>query len=278
MLPVCTSSRIRNAAGALALACTQANVAAVQPGAAPTVNVNPSASVLTSDADLPRIADRESVRSLLVEGFAPAILYVPPGNETRPLLVAAHGAGGAPEWECEYWRRLTQRRAFVLCLRGTALGSYAGFYFPNHHVLERELLAAEHAARDSEPRIGQGSAVYAGFSQGATMGTQMIVPHAGTFTLLVLIETFEPWNVPRAKAFLRAGGKRVLIVCGSKECQKTGAASVHWLTVSGVDARLEYARGEGHTPLGAVMGRVEASLPWLVAGDAPWSWLEPTAL
>src|SRR4051812_27841009 len=57
-----------------------------------------------------------SLRELPLPGFQPALLFVPPGTSHRPLLVAAHGAGGDPQWDCEYWRRLTSDRAFVLCL------------------------------------------------------------------------------------------------------------------------------------------------------------------
>src|SRR5687768_10364236 len=38
---------------------------------------------------------------LEVPGFLPAVLLVPAGSEPRPLVAAAHGAGGSPEWECE---------------------------------------------------------------------------------------------------------------------------------------------------------------------------------
>src|SRR4051794_32874648 len=43
------------------------------------------------------------LRQLEVPGFGQSVLFVPAGTDARPLLVAAHGAGGTPEWECEYW-------------------------------------------------------------------------------------------------------------------------------------------------------------------------------
>ncbi len=212
-----------------------------------------------------------SMRSLDVPGFESAVLYTPTGSGPRPLLVAAHGAGGSPEWECEYWRRLTNGFAFLLCLRGTALGgSYGGYFFRDHRALEKELVAAERVARSNEPRIALGSAVYAGFSQGASMASAMIAQHAGEFPFLVLIEGFELWNVPRARTFARAGGRRILFACGSKECAKVAEASVRWLGVAGVEAKLEYASGTGHSPLGEVMTRIASSLPWLLGGNECW--------
>ncbi len=261
---------LRSIGALFALACTQlasSNAASPPPSLL-------SAGALSGRQSTPTAADPTpaGLRALAVEGFQPALLFVPGGNEPRPLLVAAHGAGGAPEWDCEYWRRITAGRAFILCLRGTPLGPHvAGFYFADHRALERELVAAQAAARRAEPRIAHGPAVYAGFSQGATMGTPMIVAHAEEFPFLVLIESFEPWNVPRAKAFARAGGRRVLLVCGSKECQKLAASSAHWLSVAGVEVRAEYARGAGHTPLGPVMPLVEHGLSWLVGDQALWA-------
>lgn len=211
------------------------------------------------------------IRPLDVPGFEPALLFSPDGNAPRPLVVAAHGAGGGPEWECDYWRRLTFARVFILCLRGTPLGgSYAGYYFRDHRALNREFIAAEQAARAGQPRILAGSGLYAGFSQGATMGTAILAPHANAFPYAVLIEGFMPWNVPGARQFVRAGGRRLLLACGSKECATVSNTSMRWFQVAGVDARFEFAPGAGHTPAGPVMDKVESALPWLLAGDPNW--------
>lgn len=206
---------------------------------------------------------RAGLRPLEVEGFLPAVFFVPAGEGARRLVVAAHGAGGAPEWECEYWRRLTRERAFVLCLRGKAMGG-GSYYYPNHHALEAELVAAERAARAAEPRILPDGAVFAGFSQGASMGSVMLSRHGADFPYLALIEGFELWNIPRARAFAQGGGRRVLLACGTEQCGRVAEESVRWLIKGGVEARLERAPGAGHTPAGAVMERVEGALPWLL--------------
>jgi len=214
--------------------------------------------------------DTGELRQLEVPGFGPAVLFVPAGRETRPLIIAAHGAGGTPEWENEYWRGLTQDRAFVLSLRGTPLGTYPGYFYRDHRALEKELTEAEQAARAFSPRILHGSGLYVGFSQGATMGSAMINAHVDAFPYLVLVEGFDRWDVPRAQAFARGGGKRILIACGSKECEEVGGVSLRWLTKANVESRLEYARGEGHTPMGGVRSRIQASLSWLLADAPAW--------
>ena len=216
-------------------------------------------------APAPDGAPPAHLRSLEVPGFLPALLFVPSGGAVRPLLVAAHGAGGNPEWECEYWRRLTREQRFVLCLRGTSMGAAGGFYYRDEHALEAELIAAEHAARSSEARISAENGVYAGFSQGASMGSAMIAKHGASFPMLALIEGFEQWNIPRARAFAKSGGRRVLFVCGTQQCGVVATESARWLERGGVEARVELVSGAGHTPAGAVMPRVDAALPWLLA-------------
>lgn len=213
------------------------------------------------------VSASSKTRALEIPGFLPAVLFVPAGGDVRPLVVAAHGAGGAPEWECEYWRRLTGDERFVLCLRGTSMGKSGGYYYRDEHALEAELVAAERAVRAEEPRIATRGGLYAGFSQGASMGSAMIARHGGAFPSVALIEGYEGWNIPRARTFAQSGGKRILLACGTSACNARAADSARWLEKGGVEARVEYVAGAGHTPLAGVMVRVEQALPWLL-GDA----------
>ena len=216
-------------------------------------------------------AESAGVRSLAVPGFLPAVLVVPSGTDSRPLVVAAHGAGGTPEWECDYWSRLTHEQAFVLCLRGTRIAPQAGFYFRDHRALGAELSAALSAARSRFARIAPSSGIYAGFSQGASMGSLIVGKTADELSYAVLIEGFERWNIPLGRAFARRGGKGVLFVCGSRECAKTANASTSSLQRAGLRARAVYAQGAGHTSMGPVQALVASNLPWLLAGDAAWA-------
>lgn len=221
--------------------------------------------------EMPRSSEpARAARTLLdVPGFLPAVLVIPPGDEPRPLVFAAHGAGGAPEWDCEYWDQLTESRAFVLCPRGTAMGA-GSFYFKHHHALAAELEASVAAARQKFPRISKTSGIYAGFSQGASMGALMIAERADQFPYVVLIEGFTQWNIALGRAFKSRGGDALLFVCGTRECAAKAAASTVALERAAVRARLEHAVGAGHTPSGPVMRLVEQSLPWLLANDPVW--------
>lgn len=215
----------------------------------------------------PSESERVAVRELAVPGFLPAVLVVPSGVDSRPLVVAAHGAGGSPEAECDYWTRLTLGQSFVVCLRGTRINPQAGFYFRDHHFLDAELTAALAAARAQLPRITPGSGLYAGFSQGASMGSLVIGKHADELPYAVLIEGFERWNIALGRAFAARGGKAVLFVCGSRECRNAAESSTLWLQRAGVRARAVHAAGAGHTPGGQVESLVEANLPWLLTGN-----------
>lgn len=216
-------------------------------------------------------AEPAGVQDLAVPGFLPAVLVVPEGVGSRPLVVAAHGAGGAPEWDCDYWSRLTLGRAFVLCPRGTRINPRAGFYFRDHHALDAELTAAVAAARRGFSRIAVGSGIYAGFSQGASMGSLIVARHANDFPYVILVEGFVQLNVALGRSFVARGGQAVLFACGTRECAKAADVSSQAFGRAGLRARVEHAVGAGHTASGQVEALVAANLPWLLAEDASWA-------
>jgi predicted esterase len=187
------------------------------------------------------------------------------------VLVAAHGAGDGPRYQCEFWRELLRARAFVLCPAGVPLGSTEeeGHFYENHHELEREVLAAGQALRVTYgAKIAVGPWVYAGYSQGATMGALMLPAHGDVFPSLILIEGGGgQWNVAIAKKFVESGGKRVLFACGTQSCASGAARSASWLQQAGLAVRVEHVAGGGHTYGGQVGQRVAESLTWVFEGD-----------
>lgn len=216
---------------------------------------------------------------LLVEGYEPAVVSWPAEpRPVEPLVVATHGAGGGPEWQCRAWRSFIGERGVVLCPAGRRMGgAYEGYYYPNHHVLERIVLAALAAlkARHGE-RVDTRDSVYSGYSQGATMGSHMIVDHAETFTRLVLIEGgFSEWNVSRGIMFKKHGGQRVLFACGTRRCQRAAARSAEWLSQAGLRTRVVTDPTAGHTYGGAVGGLVNEAFGWVVQGDNRWGPVTP---
>jgi predicted esterase len=218
---------------------------------------------------------------LPVEGFGSSIVWVPPASaEARPLLVAAHGAGGRPEHHCVRWREVTGGQAFLLCTRGHAMNRFLppeqqGYFYDGHHELGRETLAALASLESHfEGRVDASGAIYAGYSQGATMGALFLhasSAHGARFSRVAMIEGgSEQWNVPLSQQFRAAGGQRVLFVCGQKSCGTGAERSARYLEQGGVETQVRVAEGGGHTYLGAVGDEVERGFAWLIEGDPRW--------
>jgi predicted esterase len=222
-------------------------------------------------------------RPLAVPEFLPALVSWPEARHwPEPVLVAAHGAGDHAETHCELWRRLLGRRGIVLCLRGRAIarGSEArGYYFPNHHTLKREALAALDALGRAYPAFADTrGVVYAGYSQGAQMGLLMLADQGARAPRLLLVEGGAgDWNAQRSASFSRTGGLAVALVCGTSGCQRNALRSQRRLAAAGVRVSTHYVPGAGHTYLGGVIpslteafaGLTQDDPRWAAAGDAP---------
>lgn len=197
----------------------------------------------------------------------PSTLLLAPNVAPLPLVVAAHGAGGSPEWQCEWLRALTSNTQLLLaCLRGKPMLPYDGaFYYPEHHTLGRlysqtlRAIAAMLNQRSAVPHV------YVGYSQGATMGALMLHEVDPLPPHLLLVEGgFEGWTEKRCRSFQERGGRKVFFACGTNTCAKHAKVVVERLRKVGVEAQYEWARGAGHTPDGAVAELAQMGLTWLL--------------
>jgi predicted esterase len=231
--------------------------------------------VASGDASAPapsnRAPARTETRELAVPGFGTALVVLPAGNEPRPLLLAAHGAGDSPRWQCRHWDAAVRGRFVILCPRGVALssGDDPGYFFRNHIELEREVSAALAALKKEHgTRLSPADGVYSGYSQGATMGALMVIAHGADFPHLVLVEGGSgDWTLGRAKKFRETGGKSVAIVCGTPNCAKRGQRSVAILEQAGLRARVEHVEHGGHVYDGRVGERATELLDsWVFGG------------
>lgn len=254
-------------------------------GAAGTSEVTPEPSGGARAAEpLPRRVARRRLSTLPVEGYGPAVVSLPPPRaRPYPLLVAAHGAGDFPEWHCELYGELVGHAGVVLCPRGRRLDArqpYDGApcYFPDHHylgaVVEASLTAlfarAEGEGTDGL-RLDPEGAVFAGYSQGATMGALIVARTPRRFARALLVEGgFGQWNVAIADRYRAGGGQRIALVCGGIGCALSAAESARWLEQGGVSARVIHVEGAGHTYGAAVAARLPEVLRWLVADDPRW--------
>ncbi|HEY3496177.1 MAG TPA: hypothetical protein VGK73_15870 [Polyangiaceae bacterium] len=251
--------------------------AETHPSAAPAGSSNPVAASAPpqkteGEASVREDARRTVTQRLPVEGFGDAVVVVPVTDEKFPLLVAAHGAGDTPQWQCQHWGAVARGRFLVLCPRGLPLvrGDDSAFYYPDHHALEREVMAAVRAARNTfGAQLSSEPGVYTGYSQGATMGALMVIDHGAEFQHLLLVEGGSgDWTLGRARRYRATGGKSVAIVCGTSGCASRGQRSRDVLERAGLRARVEHAEGGGHTYTGSVGERARDLLDaWLLNPD-----------
>ncbi|HVY47706.1 MAG TPA: hypothetical protein VHB21_17575, partial [Minicystis sp.] len=245
---------------------------ALAPARAPAMPTATATATIEPAHAAPSPAARdEPFAPLAVPGFLDAVVSLPSDAGRRPLVVATHGAGGTPEWWCARVRALVDASAFVLCPRGRAMSRFdrgaSGFYYPDHHALARELAAslAALAARYGE-RVDVEAPLYAGFSQGATMGS-LALPGFRFRALLLVEGGYDTWTVALARAFHASGGARVLLACGRPSCSRPARASLVYLRRGGVEARLVGGDGAGHTFGGAVETGVVDALPFWLGAD-----------
>jgi len=246
------------------MACTQAKAPATateQPSA-------PSERAAPDEAPAPPThGDATVPAALAVPGFGDAVIVAPETREPRPLFFAAHGAGDGPEYQCEYWAGALAGRFVVVCPRGRSLGkNQGGYYFEDHHALEREVLAVVERVRAAlGARVSGSGGVYAGYSQGATMGALMLVEHGALFPRLLLIEGGSgEFTLARARRYRETGGESVAIVCGTAPCAERARRTVAVLERAGLRARAEHVTGGGHTYVDTVGDRALAVLSeWL---------------
>ncbi len=228
--------------------------------------------------ELPPLESESPLVDLPVPGYLDAVVSLPMGaTSRRPLVVAAHGAGDRPDWQCRFWRDIVGDRAFVLCPRGDPSNPQAppdqrGYFHASHVALGGEIEGAIAAlAGRFRAHVDVAAPVFAGFSQGAIMGALLLPHHPARFSRAVLVEggagTFQEWNRHAARRFRERGGARVLFACGRAECADAATVSEGHLRREGVTAQVAYAPGAGHTYGGDVGLEVARAFPWLLEGD-----------
>ncbi|HMA93153.1 MAG TPA: hypothetical protein VKP30_10735 [Polyangiaceae bacterium] len=210
---------------------------------------------------------------IAVPQFEPAVAWF---RARAPVIVVTHGAGGEAEWHCRHFHRIFSGRATLLCPRGKRIAfkdETRGFYYPDHHALRREVQAVVQQFEQLVPGVGSARPyVYAGYSQGATMGALAFAEAGSLFSRLLLVEGgFADWSNLTVNHFHKSGGQAVLIVCGTKACGQRAQVAESHFRKAGVRFRMVWAKGAGHRPDGPVDLLTVTNLPFLLEGDARWA-------
>ncbi len=180
---------------------------------------------------------------------APVVVTPPLGAvEPRPLVVGVHGAGDRPEWACGGWRLAAEARAFVACPQGSPMpGQSFGWASPS--ALARRVDDAVTLTRERYgAHIAAGAMIYAGFSQGATFAEPFLRKNAARFPIVILAEGgYQTSRDPSfARAFREAGGRRIVLVCGSAACFRSAIGARKVLEAAGIEALVVGDELAGH--------------------------------
>jgi predicted esterase len=235
---------------------------------APTAATSPPAAAPPPSGPLPPLTGE------WIEPVADLGMVSPPtgATEPRPVVVAIHGLGDRPEWECGAWRAVFGPRPFIVCPHGEAWTVNYRWRSSDHvRAAIDELLDA------SQARFGaymdREHAVYAGFSQGAILGARVVRGDPQRFPYVILQEGFpdDLGSPGYAGAYKRGGVRRVLLGCSQGGCVGKRAPIRDVFVRAGVDSRVNYAGNQGHTINEAVFASLRRDLPWLLADDPKWS-------
>lgn len=251
------------------------------PPSAPATSATAAAAV-ASDAAAPSPAGVESrTEPLEVPPFEPSLVVTPSdARPGRPLLIVAHGAGGRPEPHCARYAELVRGRGFILCTRGRPTNKHLppeqrGYFYDGHLELGVELRGALSALRERYGAWLDGSnSVYAGYSQGATMGILYLQQGGATDTdtarILLVEGGSAEWTIGLSAKLAKEGVDKVAIVCGQASCRRAANKSKPWIEQGGLSLSSTYAEGAGHIYDGPMAPLVEQAWSWLIAADPRW--------
>ena len=178
------------------------------------------------------------------------IVVTPPVGvtEPRPLVIGVHGAGDRPEWACGGWRLASQVSAFIACPRGSKQ-SHDRFAWSSPKQLA---VAVDAAVSQTRARFGSyvaaGPLIYAGFSQGASLAEPLLLAQASRFQIAILAEGgyATSRNPGVARAYQAAGGRRVVLVCGSPACFRSAKLARKNLETAGLQVLVVGDEKAGH--------------------------------
>ena len=233
--------------------------------------------ILDWHKDIARIQVEAHTVELAVPGF-PAAVVAEPLDEAarRPVVVVLHGLNDRPEPHCEAWRTITDREAFVLCLRGTEDA-------PRSDPARRRYTLAGGTTLVAHVDAGLASlvAVYGdrvdpvrpllvGFSLGASEAALLAQHDPGRFPRAVIVEGgLDVWGESTIEPYASGGARRVLFGCGSGWCPAPARAAAQRIEAFGVESRVAFA-DVGHHDAPLLQQALREQFAWLVEGDARW--------
>jgi hypothetical protein len=178
------------------------------------------------------------------------------------------------------WRGIVGDRGFIVCPRGAAIYPYeppheSGYFYDGHPALGIEIAKALDALAEEFPdRVDLGGRRIIKKSQGANMGSLLLPTHPAKFGHAVLWEggvgEYQEWNIRAAERFFERGGRRVILACGRADCYKAAQLTARHMTKGGLETRIVFEAGAGHTYAGQLGISVKNTFEWLIENDKRW--------
>jgi hypothetical protein len=196
-------------------------------------------------------------------------------TDSRPVVVAIHGAVDDPGLMCSAWRLVVDVFAFVVCPAGGPYGSSDRLkVWPSSARLVERIdatlvaLRAKYGAYVAPPPY-----VYAAFSQGANYAANVFRARSHLFARAVLTEGgakafVDPSTCAQTKS---AGIERVLFSCSQSGCAHGFGGGLSCLRGAGVEADLVDSGPLGHSMPPPVRAALNRELPRIVAGLDSWA-------
>lgn len=178
------------------------------------------------------------------------IVVTPPVGvtEPRPLVVGVHGAGDRPEWACGGWRLASQVSAFIACPHGSKQGHDRFAWSSSKQLAAAVDAAVSHTQARFGAYVAVGPRIYAGFSQGASLAEPLLLAQASRFPIAILAEGgYATSRSPSfGRAYQAAGGRRVVLVCGSPACFRNAKLARKNLESAGLQVLVVGDEKAGH--------------------------------
>ncbi|HEU4410008.1 MAG TPA: hypothetical protein VFS43_32435 [Polyangiaceae bacterium] len=248
--------------------------AKAEPGAEGRAKAEPAAGgrATAESAPLPPTTG-EWLQPLVDSGGVRVAEFSPPLGATgrRPLVVALHGGGDAPEYACGEWRGSFGSWPFILCPYGTKVGKKMYAWRSGADARRALEHAIEVLAAKYPEHLDLRDPVLTGFSQGAMTAPSALAAPGRAFPAAILVEgyakDFNAWPKPMEAR----GLERILFVDSQGLNAERGKAAVRALERStGVRARSIYIGHLGHGFFPKTVEGVRKGLAELLGGLPGW--------
>jgi len=232
-----------------------------------------STTTTTPAAELLKPLEGDWVQRIAITKTETAYIGVPIGaRDKRAIFVGVHGAGDRPDWSCSEWMATLAYWAFVVCPQGvTHPADKNAFVWGSAQAIADQ---AERGVRALKERYGEyiddsSPLIYGGWSQGATLASQVIALKKGSYDRVVLVEVGHTPLDPAATAqsFVANGIKRAVVSCSSPNCRGFAQTFEAAAKRRGLPTKTNDVGNRGHWFDEPVFRTLSPKLVWLVEDE-----------